>query len=260
MTTLTFDTPTTRRRDPQPIPVDLCGEQFTVHRPKDTVLYFAGGISADTASDSDRAMGMLQFLDGTLDPEQRHRFFERCRDRDDPVDMDVTLRLVTGLLQQWTDWPADGDPDPVVIEPADESTPRAEPVTIDHPSFDLEFQAHQPKDIILVFTTAALAATAGIGQQAWAMGMFLDACLDPADSVIVSHRMRDANDDLDLEHVSEIVQRLLGHWNPEPANRQQRRAAAKTNSRSGTNKTSGTGAKSTNGRSASKTAASRKRA
>lgn len=224
MDTLTYTTPA-RTRDPQPIPVTWCGEDLTITRPKDSVLYFATTVTASDIDESDRALAMIQFLDGTLTPDQRKRFFRRVLDREDPINARATIALVQGLTERWAKWPANGDVEPLIIE-QQPSMVLGEPVEIVHEGLDLAVVAHPPKDLVLFYVGASVATTATEGQQAWAVGMFLDASLDPADSYVISRRLRDRDDDLDLRHISEIVADLIHRWTPK-ANRAQRRAAAR---------------------------------
>lgn len=223
METLSFTTPA-RTRAEQPVEVDLCGDTFTVRKPKQAVLYFAQAIIGDTVSDADRAMSLLQFLDAGLSPIDRKRFFDRCLDRDDPVNLQASLDMLNGLVDRWNNWPAKGKPAKVVIKP-NSTTPVGEAVELVHEDLDLRFTAHPVKDIVMMIVQASMAAGANVGQQAWAVGLFLDAALDPADAFIVARRMRNPDDDLDLEHIAEMVQSLLAKWNGKPGNRAERRAA-----------------------------------
>lgn len=225
MDTLTF-TSTRRTRSEQAVPVSLCGEDITVRRPKDAVLYFAQTIIGDTVSDADRAMAVLQFIEGTLDPLDRKRFFDRIIDRADPIDLQAVTSLVGGLLDRWNDWPADGKVEPLEIE-GDEPTPvPGGPVQVVNKDLELEFTVHPPKDIVLLIVSTAMATGANLGQQAWAVGLFLDAALDAVTAMLVSRRMRSNQDDLDLEDIAEIVKELIGRWAPR-TNRAQRRARAR---------------------------------
>ena len=224
MDTLTYTTPA-RTRDPQPIPVTWCGEDLTITRPKDAVLYFATTVTASDIDEADRALAMIQFLDGTLTPEQRKRFFERVLDRDDPINARTTIALVRGLTERWAKWPESGDVEPLIVEPQPSLT-LGKDVRIRNDDLDLKVTAHPPKDIVLFYVGASIATTATQGHQAWAIGMFLDACLDPLDSYTISRRLRDRDDDLDLQHISEIVSDLIERWTPK-TNRAQRRAAAR---------------------------------
>ncbi|HEX2298628.1 MAG TPA: hypothetical protein VHH34_08945 [Pseudonocardiaceae bacterium] len=244
--TLTFTTAKRKRRT-QPVDVELCGERWTVQRPKDAVLYFAQTAIADLVGEADRASALLQFLNSVLEPVQRHRYFERCLDRDDPVDLQATLKLIGGLVDRWTNWPAAGNPEPVVIEPTDEDelTEQPAPVRVVNEDLGLEFEAHAPKDIILLIVTAALGTGANLGQQSWAIGLFLDASLRPADQLMISMRMRSTGDDLDLEDIAEIVSELAQKWAPAPTNRQERRKAARQTARKAAATRGGRGSGST---------------
>lgn len=232
MDTLSFSTPA-KTRTAQAVPVVLCGEEFTVRRPKDAVVYFMQTVIGDSVSEGDRAMAVLQFVDSALDPVDRKRFFDRCLDGPrgleypgDPVNQAATLEMIGSLLDRWNAWPETGHhtPDPVIVEPT--ATPFAgQPVRIKHEELDLDFTAWPPKDIILLFVAASMATGASVGQQAWAIGLFLDAALLKQDELMVSQRLRHTDDELDLGHLAEIVQELITRWTPK-GNRAARRAAA----------------------------------
>lgn len=236
MDTLTFDTPA-RRRTPQLVPVTLCGEDFAVERPKDAVLYFAQTITGDSVGEGDRAMGLVQFINSALDPADQHRFMTRALDNTDPLDVREALDMVGGLLDRWGNWPTDDrdepdpnhQPNPVVVEP--QAAPHVgNPIHIVQTELDLDMEAHPPKRLMMMFAASGLAAGATLGQQAWAISLFLDAALSAADAATIAWRMRNRNDDLDLEHIAEIVEQLLQRWQqtiPEAGNRAERRAAAK---------------------------------
>jgi len=229
-TTLTFTTPA-RTRVHHPVPVVFCGDEWTLQRPKDATLYFAQVVAAGGVGDADRAEAIMQFVNSVLDPVQRHRYFERIIDRADPVALDETLLLIGGLADRWTNWPDDGQPEPVIVEPVQGRPPAGESITVVHDDLEVRFVAHPPKDIVLLFAAASLAVGANLGQQAAAIGLFLDSALEPADALVISHRMRSQHDELDLEHVAEFVTQLAQTWLPGPANRAERRAAARTGGR-----------------------------
>lgn len=233
--TLVFTTPK-RKRLEQPVEVDLCGEKWTVQRPKDAVLYFAQTAIADLVTEADRASALLQFINAVLEPVQRHRYFERALDRDDPVDMQVTMRFVGGLVDRWGNWPANGKPKPVVVKPTDpdDLPPVADPIQVVNNDLGLDFIAHPPKDIILLMVVAALGTGANVGQQSWAVGLFLDAALTEEDRLMVAMRMRSTVDDLDLEDLADITSQLAEKWAPAPKNRAERRAAARKTATSST--------------------------
>ncbi|MBA8929502.1 hypothetical protein BC739_006720 [Kutzneria viridogrisea] len=191
-------------------------------RPKDSVLFFAQQIVADTVSDADRALAVLSFLESTLKPSDRKRYFDRVMNRVDPVGLEATLDLVAGLFARWTDWPIDGQVEPLIITAA-ASTPTGAPLTVVNEDLGLRFTAHQPKDVVLTFVSAAVATGVGLGQQAWAIAFFLDSALEPGDALLLAQRMRRADDDLDLGEVDEIVRALIQRWAP-TGNRATRRA------------------------------------
>lgn len=226
--TLKFSTQK-KKRAAQPVEVILCGEPMTLQRPKDAVLYFAQTVVGDAVSDADRAAAILQFINSTLDPGELKHYFDRVLDRDDPVDLRATLELVGGVIERWNNYPSRGKPDPVIVESSDDDT-RTEtaPITVQNRDLDLEFEAHRPKDIVLLFVAGSLSTSANLGQQAWAVGLFLDAALTRQDALVVAHRMRSQHDDLDLEHIAEIVTSLAQRWAPGPTNRAMRRATART--------------------------------
>ena len=225
METLSFHTPAKQQPD-QPVPVDWCGEQVTVRRPKDSVLYFASPIGDTGTAGPDRAAAMFQFLDDTLDAQDSKRFYDRILDRDDPINEATTLALINGLLDRWNNWPTDGQVSQLAIEPI-ETALLGEPVQVVHDALDLDVTAHPPKDIVLHLVQSVIAKTTTPGQQAFAIGMFLDAALEPTAAWELAQRRRDRTDGLDLEHLSEIVADLLKHWAPARGNREQRRAAAR---------------------------------
>jgi hypothetical protein len=223
---LTFTTPR-KERLAQPVSVTFCGEEFTVQRPKDSVLFAAQVVAAGDVVGPDRAAAILQFLNSTLEAQDRYRYFARVIDRADPVNLSATIELVAELARRWGDWPADGDVAPVVIEPS--PTPSTgQPVEIVHEELDLEFVCHPPKDVILLFTAASLATGAAPGQQAWAIALFLDASLSGEDALMVATRLKDTRDDLDLGDIAEIVMKLMERWGQGLlTNRAARRAAAR---------------------------------
>lgn len=233
METLSFSTPA-RTRTEQPVRVDLCGETITVRKPKQAVLYFAQAIIGDTVSDADRAMSLLQFLDAGLSPLDRKRFFDRCLDREDPVNLQAALDMLNGLINTWNNWPAKGKPATVVVKP-NGAGPTGEDFELVHEDLDLRFTAHPVKDVVLMIVQASMAAGANVGQQAWAVGLFLDAALEPADAFVIARRMRNPDDDLDLEHIAEMVESLLKRWGT-GGNRAERRQAARLKAVTGTTK------------------------
>lgn len=249
--TLSFSTPA-RQRVHEPVEVVLCGEEMTLQRPKDAVLYFAQVVAGDSVGAADRAYSLVQFLNSLFDETDRKRFFERILDRDDPVHLQETVELVAGVLDRWANYPAKGSPEPVVVEPFEHDDP-PEPVWVVHEDLDLRFEACPPKDIVSLFAAGSLGAGVSSAQEAWAIGLFLGAALDHQDEMMVAHRMRSPHDDLDLEHVAEIVSELAQRWAPGARNREQRRAAARA-----TRSTTSTRARSSTAKTATRAATSAK--
>lgn len=225
-----FTTPKARTRETIATKVTLCGEDLYARRPKDAVLFFAQSALSEVASDSDRAMSMLQILDAACDTVARHRILERACDRKDPVTAQAVYQMIEALTERWspeTKTPADH---PVVINPSEDSAPRVDAVRIVNDDLGLDLVCHPPKDIILHITSSGLATGANQGQQAWCVLLFLDAALSKADAIHLSQRMRRPNDPLDLEALMSIIETLMQRWYPEAGggsgNRSQRRAKA----------------------------------
>lgn len=225
--TLTFTTPTRRRASQPPLSVNWCGEQITVRRPKDSVLYFSSPAMDNDVPPADRAAAVFEFLHGTLEPADHKRFLERLLDRDDPINLRSCVALIEALMDRWNNPPkgAAKAKRVLVIEPQ-EPLHLGEPETIRNAELDLDFVAYPPKDLVMFLVAASTAGASTMGRQAWAIGMFLDACLEPSDQMEISQRLRDRDDALDLEHISEIVGHLIGKWAPK-ARRAERRAAAR---------------------------------
>jgi|SRR5690625_338411 len=224
-----FTTPKARARETVTTKVTLCGEDLHARRPKDAVLFFAQSAMSEIASDSDRAMAMLQILDASCDSVSRHRILERACDRQDPVTAQAVYQMIEALTERWspeTKTPADH---PVVVNPSPDAAPQADPVRIVNEDLDLDLVCHPPKDLILHITSSGLARGAGQGQQAWCVMLFLDAALSQSDAVSLSQRMRRPNDPLDLEALMSIIETLMKRWYPDSAaegTRAQRRAKA----------------------------------
>jgi hypothetical protein len=209
---LQFTTPA-RQRDEQPIDVDLIGQRFTVKRPKDAVLFFAQTAAGDVVADSDRARAVLQFVQAVLDAPDRHRFFERCLDRNDPLNLQTALSFMAAVVEKWGDWPARTKRANVVVSEVEPNLFDApDPITVEHKDLNVRFTAHPPKDIVLMFVQASLATGSQMGEIAWALSLFLDGALDHQDAVVIANRMRSPRDQLDLEHIAEMVSSLVTAW------------------------------------------------
>jgi hypothetical protein len=220
--TLQFTTPK-RNREARPIPVNLCGHELTLHRPKDTTIYFASQISADTASDGDRAMAILQFVEGVLDPATRKEFWDWAIAGD--VNLTAVMEMISGAMERWQDWDPKDD-EPLRIE--FEAGPwKPDPITVVNEDLDIRWVCAPPSDLIVACVAASLATGADVGQQAWGIGIFMDATLSKADAMIAAQRMRNRDDDLELEDIAAMVGDLLEEWKP-PTNRRDRRDRARS--------------------------------
>lgn len=214
MSVVPFTTKSKAPRQPQPVQVTFCGEQFVVERPKDATLFFASRVVAEDVPEGDRAQALLQFVQNTLDPITYKRFLERALDPADPVDLQATLRLVAELVDRWNNWPARGPAMPVVIK-ADPAPPLGDPIDVVDEDLGLDFVAHPPKDLLMAFVAAALATGANPGQQAWSIGIFMDAVLDPETRSTIRRRLVARHDDLDIGNLADLVRYLIGQWNPD---------------------------------------------
>lgn len=103
------------------------------------------------------------------------------------------------------------------------------PFTLD----DREYIAHSPKRAAWGAMIAAKAG--GPAELFQAVGMFLDACLTPEDRYALERRLRDQDDDLDLDDLIAVVEALTEEWAPYlesemaelTGNREARRAAVR---------------------------------
>lgn len=242
METLEFSTPQRKRRA-EHVTVTLAGEDMIFHRPKDATLWAASTTFGEEVTAGDRAMGLLQFINGTLDPTDQKRFYERVTDRDDELGQRAVFNLVRELVAHWG--PEGGGRGPLVAE-QDEPVQfyGDEPIKISNADVGLEFVAHPPKDIALMLMASGLATGARLGQQAWAVGFFLDACTDTTTRVQLGARLRARHDPLEMEDVTDIVLGLMQKWAPEylsepSGNRATRRAATRKTTGGTARKTTG---------------------
>ena len=247
MDTLEFSSPGRERRH-ESVVVTLAGEDITCHRPKDAVLWAGATLVGEEVPSADRAMGLLQFINGVLEAPEQQRFYSRVADRHDPLGRHATFNLMRVLLGHWS--PEGGGSGPLVAE-QDEPVKfyGDEPINIKNEAVELEFVAYPPKDLAVMMMASGLATGAQIGQQAWAVGFFLDSCTTPADRALLRRRLLARHDPLDMENIAEAALALLEQWAPEVmssvGNRAERRAATrKTSSGSGTaRKTSSSGSR-----------------
>jgi len=222
-TRLEFNTPK-RSREERPIQVDLCGHELTLHRPKDAVLYFASQITADTASDGDRAMAILSLVEGVLDAQTRKSFWDWAIKG--TINLTAVMEMTGAALTRWQHWDAKNlEPIRITFTP---SAWTPEPIQVTNEDLGIDWLCTPPSDLIVACVAASLGTGASDGQQAWGIGIFLDATLSALDGMVVAQRMRKRDDDLEIQDIAEIVTGLLQEWRPpNTTNRTQRRAAAK---------------------------------
>lgn len=226
---LEFSAPAKKAARPE-IPLQLVGETYTARAPKDAVMFMAEAAIADTAGEADRWMATIQIVNTMLTDQGRHRFWQRVVDRDDPLTQGAVMEALEALFKRWA--PSSKVPDtvPVIIDahPDRLADIGLKPVKIVNADLDLDLVCYPPKDIALGVVAASMATGASNAQQAWSVNLFLDAALPLGQAQILSHRLRDSRDDLDLEHLAQITRTLIDRWYgdaPKP-NRAARRAAA----------------------------------
>lgn len=233
-TTFEFTTPAADR-DPQTITVDLVGDLHELDRPKDWALTNVGTILADDVPHDARAQAILRYVHGVLGADGHERLLERALDRGDNLNLTALLDFIGRSAERWNDYNAATNT-PIRVT-SDDPGIVGEPVRLVNRHLDLDVTAEPPKDLVLM----VLAASAGRGvvaSQRWAVEFFLQAIL-PFDAMrTITHRLTSKNDPLDVEHLDPMVSQLVEHWSTAldvtpPANRAERRAAARNNSMSG---------------------------
>lgn len=231
-----FNTPDLPARDPQTIHVDLCGELLELDKPKDWTLANARtAVSEAEIPPNQRAQATTKFLVGTLGQEAYDRLLHRSADRDDPINMAALRDFIEQALARWADYDPNDNPTIVVVAPPgglvgepvslrgmDQLGMQQETVTID-----------PPKDILLMIFQAM--AVGNEDAQHWAAEMIMEATFPHELYRHLVTRLTTKNDPLDVEHLDPILAQLIEYWNdnadfepqPAPANREERRAAAR---------------------------------
>ncbi|MGW0681820.1 hypothetical protein ACWD2L_00460 [Streptomyces sp. NPDC002754] len=77
---------------------------------------------------------------------------------------------------------------------------------------DRDYLAHGPKKA--AWASLVHGATNASGQGIHAVLTFLDACLDPADQMYLEQRLRNRDDDLDVDDLLGVVNALVEEWEP----------------------------------------------
>lgn len=83
-----------------------------------------------------------------------------------------------------------------------------------------QFTARRPKDSVLVYLQAARANAATTADRLHATMMFLDGCLTPAAQSRIQSRLRDYDDDLELDDLVELMHDLGQKFAAEEAENQ----------------------------------------
>lgn len=228
--TIEFSTPD-RDRKVVKTPVNLCGVEYTVTKPKDAAMFFIGSSYSESSTDADRTMALIQFVEATHTKSDYSRFLERCCDRDDPLRLKSAYKLMEELLSHR--WSADSkipSSTPVVVEPdADVLGVDLKPIRIRNEDLGLDLVCHPPKDIALAVVASSMATGASDQQKSFALRFFLDASLDKHVAIRLMRRWLDPLDGLDIPELEEISQALMERWYPEgvvKGNRKSRRAQA----------------------------------
>ena len=256
METLEFTTPTAAGRDPQPIAVDFAGHEFVVHRPKDWVILSAQTAMAENITDTERALGIVQFLLGTLGESEYYHFIRRTLTRDDGVHVSNTISFIGQLLRAWSDY----QPGAAITIDAVDDPIHGEPVRVVNDDLGLDLVFSPPKDIAIMIFAATASSTEDWGQQ-WACEYFLDATLGRGEAMALKRRLRmpSSSDPIDVAHLDPIIEALLERWSPATApaaNRAERRASQR-GSRSTSTRSTSTRSKTTSSGTRSKTTAGR---
>ncbi|MET9712534.1 hypothetical protein [Nocardiopsis alba] len=223
-----FATPTDRKRELIRTELDLVGVTYTVTKPKDASLFFLSSVLADTSNQADAWLQALKFIDDSFDPIGRKSFYERACDRADPLTAGAIFEGLGALIDQWGAKTKAAQQKTIVVEAHPNMVPDLPDLRIANEEMEFDLTFSPPKDVMLGITSAAIGVGASQEMQAWVTTLFLDATLPQRDRLVLSNRLRNRYDDLDLVDLIEIVKTLTARWYPEPimGNRKARRAAA----------------------------------
>lgn len=81
-----------------------------------------------------------------------------------------------------------------------------------------KFIARKPKDSVMVYLTAASSDQASTADQMYATMQFINGCLTPAAQQRIQSRLRDWDDDLELDDLAELMQDLAKRFAEESGN------------------------------------------
>lgn len=220
----------------EPIHLTLCGEDMTIHRPKTMALLAArqatdNTVDADYPDDPDaaeraRADAMLSFLTATFRRAGMLRFLHRAADRNDPIDVDEMFEAVRQCVELWDDYPDHGTPS-VVVTPSTDPEPPRPILRLVVDTHDIDIEAYPPKRLLLMIV-AGIVSKPELAAERLAIERLFSGILNPDDAEWLQRRidMPDDMDTLDIEHLDQPINDLIGTWfNDEhvPANRAERR-------------------------------------
>lgn len=103
------------------------------------------------------------------------------------------------------------------------TTPKRHRQIVEEP-FELDgesFVARKPKDSILIYLTAAASDNATDADRMYAVMQFINGCLTPAAQARIQSRLRDYDDDLELDDLVDLMEDLAEKFGAE-----KRRAAS----------------------------------
>lgn len=95
----------------EPLEFKIGGDQFTVYPPTTAMFALFLASQAETRSIQDQMAGVVDLLDGLLEPDQRPTFHKRLLDRKHPLDFEVLQDIIAWLLEEWTARPTQESPD-----------------------------------------------------------------------------------------------------------------------------------------------------
>lgn len=81
-----------------------------------------------------------------------------------------------------------------------------------------KFTARKPKDSVMVYLTAASSEQASVADQMYATMQFINGCLTPAAQQRIQSRLRDWDDDLELDDLAELMEDLAKRFAEESGN------------------------------------------
>lgn len=245
MTQFQLSTPR-HTHDADPVVLNLCGEEMTLHRPKSMAL-LNGEQALSPMLESEypdtheqvRANLILNFLIGVFRMHGFLRFMERSLDAADPLNVDSIYEAMQALIERWSDYEPNNNP-PIVIQPSTEPDVPRQPSRLVIDSRGIDMPAHPPKPLLLMLVSA-LGMSSELRGQKVATDRLLDGILHEDDADTIKYRLNlpDDVDPLDLDDLDEPINALISEWFPSdddpgvpppPGSRAERRAAARHSS------------------------------